>query len=190
VATRTSARTVTLVSTGDLAWIYDVPPITVRHWRPWDRPEPGSGRGRGRPPATPQVYDPEAAERSILGPRLAHISGRDVYDLDTVVVRIAERTRTKPDPIQARLAEVRERATVPAGAVVAGYAEVAELLGKDPRHIPTLDTRGKLPPPIALVGPEGRRSRIKVFAVEQFRNDPDYDQARADELARRHREGP
>jgi hypothetical protein len=187
-------RTVTLVSAGDLEYLYDAPAITVKKWRKPQRSAadgdaPRHRRGEALGPRPP--YDPEAAADSILGKRYAHISGRDVYDLDVVIERIEQRTRTNRRPDESRVAEVRERATVPADAVVAGYAEIAELLGLDQRRVRTMDERdGQLPPPIALVGPEGRKSRVQVYAASQFARDPRYSEQHAQELARRHVEGP
>lgn len=171
-------QTVTLVGTGDLELLYGVPAVTTWKWRRGNSPAAGS-----------RDYDPQAAERSILGRRYARVSGRDVYDLDIVIERIRKRTGHEPD--KQRLEEIRGRASVPADAIVAGYSEVGELLGVDQRYVRTLDQRdGKLPPPIALIGPEGRKSRIQVYAASQFARDERYSEQRATELARRHVEGP
>jgi hypothetical protein len=204
-----TGNTVTLVSAADLAYLYEVPPITVQHWRRRQpaATAPGAPERTRHNAAGPHVYDPEAAAGSILGPRYAHISGRDLFDLDVALERIRARTRlgdpdaydkpgavrnhdrVKREPSPERLDEVRKRATMPADAVPAGYAEVGELLGLDQRHVKVLDDRGHLPPPIALVGPPGSR-QIKVFAASQFARDARYSEQRAQQLAARHRDGP
>lgn len=181
---------VTLVSTGDLALIYGVPPATAKKWRqPGQAPTAASAPERSRHhPVGPRLYDPQAAAGSILGKRVAHVSARDLYDLDVVIERIRERTGR--EPLEAWVTHVRERATVPVSAVVAGYAEVGQLLGLDQRHVKTMDDRGQLPAPVALVGPEGRKSQVKVFAASQFAQDARYSEERAKELAARHLDGP